>query len=341
MTSSTSHTGMTIHSSMPGRLPAEGSPARLPFGAADGTREERFEVARHGFVLRMAAGHPLWDGLAAYRPFRREAAGDAADAAFTLEAGDGPPRAWPAGSPEYATPRDTPARLRDPRMAVWRAADGGWLFGMASEGRRPLSCLLRTDAGFARGRLRVPAGDAAEARFGLDNALMLLFALSTARRGTLLLHASAVTRRGRAFLFLGRSGTGKSTHGRLWLEHVGGSELLNDDNPAVRVEADGRARAYGTPWSGKTPCHRDASAPVGAVVRLRQSPANRIVRLGAAQAYASLYASCSGLKWEPPMADALHSTLEAVVRAAPGFRLECRADAEAARLCASAVDGEP
>ena len=106
-------------------------------------------------------------------------------------------------------------------------------------------------------------------------------------------------------MFLGRSGTGKSTHSRLWLESIEGTELLNDDNPVIRV-TDGQAFIYGTPWSGKTPCYKNEVLPLKAVVRLSQAPHNKIERLSPLQSYASLMPACSCMRWDRPSVDALH-----------------------------------
>ena len=111
--------------------------------------------------------------------------------------------------------------------------------------------------------------DAATAGSILSSMLRIAFAQAVILREGLSIHASAVVSDGKAYLFLGKSGTGKSTHARLWLKNIPGSHLLNDDNPAVRL-IDGSPVAFGTPWSGKTPCYRDESAPVGGFVRLRQ-----------------------------------------------------------------------
>ena len=73
----------------------------------------------------------------------------------------------------------------------------------------------------------------------LDNALMILFAMASACTGTVLFHSAVVSLDGRGYMFLGKSGTGKSTHARLWLQNIPGTELMNDDNPAVRVKPDG------------------------------------------------------------------------------------------------------
>jgi serine kinase of HPr protein (carbohydrate metabolism regulator) len=59
--------------------------------------------------------------------------------------------------------------------------------------------------------------------------------MASALFSTLKLHASVIEKEGRALLFLGKSGTGKSTHSRLWQQYVPGCSLLNDDEPVVRV----------------------------------------------------------------------------------------------------------
>lgn len=103
-----------------------------------------------------------------------------------------------------------------------------------------------------------------------------LFALSTADKGTVLFHAAVVSHEGRGYMFLGPSGTGKSTHASLWLKYIDGTELVNDDNPVVRITDDGQATVFGSPWSGKTPCYRHVSYPLGGIVMLSQAPYNKI-----------------------------------------------------------------
>ena len=83
----------------------------------------------------------------------------------------------------------------------------------------------------------------------------------------ILIHSSTLIYNKKAYLFLGESGTGKSTHTRLWREYIYGAGLLNDDSPLVRV-IDGKIFAYGSPWSGKTPCFKNERYPLGGVVRL-------------------------------------------------------------------------
>lgn len=175
-------------------------------------------------------------------------------------------------------------------------------------------------------------GSTAERRYAVDTAVMLLYAFSTSSQSTLLLHASALECGGRGYLFLGKSGTGKSTHSQLWLENIEGTILLNDDNPVVRV-SKGEARVYGSPWSGKTPCYVDRCLPLGAIVRLRQSSRNNISSLAGVRAYAAVLPSVSCLKWDSVMADNVHDSIYNLIEETPVFSLECRPDGDAARLC--------
>ena len=170
-------------------------------------------------------------------------------------------------------------------------------------------------------------------KLAIDNALMILFALSTAGHGVALFHASTVSFAGKAYMFLGVSGTGKSTHSSLWLKHIEGTELLNDDNPVVRVSDDDRVTVYGSPWSGKTPCYRNLSYPLGGIVLLSQAPYNKIHRLKGIQAYVALVPSISGKRWEARIADGLHQTENKLAMSVPVWHLECLPDEAAAQLC--------
>lgn len=174
-------------------------------------------------------------------------------------------------------------------------------------------------------------------QFVLNNALMLLYALFTSTENTLLIHASVAVADGKGYVFLGKSGTGKSTHTRLWLNNIPGAWLLNDDNPVVKIENDGSVMVYGSPWSGKTPCYRNEKAPLGAVVRLSQAPHNSIRQLSGIQAYAALAPSASSMKWDRVMADGLHNTLSGIIQSVGVFHLECLPDADAAFICHDAV----
>ena len=284
---------------------------------------EYYLVAGHGFRLTLPAKSPLWATLDNYAPFR--AAEE--ETVFSLTVAEDPAAEDAADWQPVLVSNEGPG---EPVIDLYRRP-GQWKIGMAPVSGMPVSGCLVCDEGFREGTLRIL--NDRFGRFCVDNALMMMYAFRTADLGTLEMHASVTVRDGLAYLFLGHSGAGKSTHSRLWREHFPGSELLNDDNPVVRVLPDGEVRVYGTPWSGKTPCYRNASAPAAAFVRIVQAPENKLTPCAPVQAYAQLYSSCSGLKGEDGRFDAFHATLERVVGAVPGYVLECRADHAAAEVC--------
>lgn len=204
-------------------------------------------------------------------------------------------------------------------VSQWRGETAGWLLSSNdySHGRLILS-----------GRLT---------KLAIDNALMIQYALATARYSTLLFHAAAVSHKGRGYMFLGPSGTGKSTHARLWLRHISGAELINDDNPVVRIGADGVAMVYGSPWSGKTPCYRKVAYPLGGIVILRQAPINKVTPLSGIQAFAALLPSISGNRSDKRIADALHDTENRLAGTVAVWRMYCLPDQKAAEVCESAL----
>jgi len=164
----------------------------------------------------------------------------------------------------------------------------------------------------------------------VNTALMIMYTYNTTRLDTLLLHASVIDYEGKANLFFGTSGTGKSTHARLWLENIPGAKLVNDDNPIVRL-VDGQFYVYGTPWSGKTPCYRNVRVPVGALVRLEQAPKNVIRRISGLEAYANILASSSCIRWRRGDMDGLVAMCEKVAMGVPNYHLCCLPDADAAK----------
>ena len=175
-----------------------------------------------------------------------------------------------------------------------------------------------------------------EPLFGINNALMVMYALATASLQTALFHSSVVSLEGYGYMFLGKSGTGKSTHSSLWLKHIEGTALVNDDNPVVRRMPDG-FYVFGSPWSGKTPCYRNVSYPLGGIVQLSQAPYNKIRRLKALSAYAALVPSISGKRWDKEVAEGLHETEDMMAGEVAVWHLECLPDEAAARLCSDTI----
>lgn len=112
-------------------------------------------------------------------------------------------------------------------------------------------------------------------------------------RGVILMHGSVIAVDGEAYMFTACSGTGKSTHVRLWRQLFGErAVMVNDDKPLVRVRAaeDGHKEIiiYGTPWDGKHHLSTNMSAPLKAICILERGVENEIHRVGAAEAFPML-----------------------------------------------------
>ena len=173
-------------------------------------------------------------------------------------------------------------------------------------------------------------------RFGL----WTLYNIAAVGRGAVAFHSSVIRFRDRGVLFLGESGTGKSTHTQLWREHIPGAELLNDDSPIIS-DGDGIPQVWGSPWSGKTPCYRNEHLPIAAIVRLSQAPHNRIRRLRPIEAIGALLPSAPpAFSRDEQLQDNVCTLLSQVIENVPVYHLECRPDADAARLSCQTVFGE-
>lgn len=177
--------------------------------------------------------------------------------------------------------------------------------------------------------------DTPKARYLIDRFTMIAFSILTGRLGMLKVHASVTELEGRALVFMGVSGTGKSTHSRLWRQLVPGATLLNDDEPIVRLMPDGSVRVYGCPWSGSTPCYRSVSAEVAAFVHLYQASENKLTKLSGREAFYSLYSSTAFMLSDQKSRFAAFNIVADVLERIPLYRLDCRPDEEAVSLTRS------
>jgi hypothetical protein len=131
-----------------------------------------------------------------------------------------------------------------------------------------------------RGRIRQSANP-----YSIDSVLRIVHTLILAREGGFLLHAASCIRNGRAFLFSGVSGAGKTTISRLAPPDV---TLLTDEISYVRREGEGY-RACGTPFAGELArVGENCSAPLAALYFLEKGPRNRIDPVGTAEAVRAL-----------------------------------------------------
>ena len=212
---------------------------------------------------------------------------------------------------------------------VYIREDGSYEIRLSDYMKRQC-CLMDATHDFSTIRIALN-GDLSMRRFGINNALMMTMAFAAADKDTVLIHASVVRENGYGYPFLGVSGTGKSTHTSNWLKYIPGTDLMNDDNPVIRI-VDGTPVVFGSPWSGKTPCYRNVQAPIGAITQLKQAPYNKIRRETVVEAFASILPSCSIMKWDKRIYSGICDTVTKIIETVPTYFLENLPNEEAVRL---------
>ena len=153
----------------------------------------------------------------------------------------------------------------------------------------------------------------------------------------LLFHGSTIAVNGAGYLFAARSGTGKSTHVRLWRERFGEKAvMINDDKPLLRIREDGTAIVYGTPWDGKHRLSSNTSAPLKGICILRRAEENHIREITKAEAYPMLLQQV----YRPADPEAMKATLLLLDRLKVKlFCLHCNMDIHAAEVAYRAMAG--
>ena len=155
----------------------------------------------------------------------------------------------------------------------------------------------------------------------------------------MMLHSSALIVDGRAYLFSGQCGIGKSTHAAYWRELLGERAVtLNDDKPAIRI-IEGVPTAFGTPWSGKNDISVNAGAPVGGICFISRGSENAITRLSPALAAARIIDQSNKAQSEAQWERVL-SVVDRIVASVPVYLLKCINDVSAARLSVRTMTGE-
>ncbi|MDD7258263.1 MAG: hypothetical protein PUH24_08370 [Prevotellaceae bacterium] len=217
---------------------------------------------------------------------------------------------------------------------VDRLEDGGYQYIIKNVSGHEC-CLLQANKDFSNCKCALN-GSYTMRCFGLNNALMLIFAFAGCLKQTVLIHASLVRKGEYGYAFIAKSGTGKSTQVSMWLRHIEGCDLMNDDNPIIRV-IDDQPYVYGSPWSGKTPCYRVVKAKLGAITRIDRAKMNSIEKLKPVEAFASLLPSCSTMKWDCGIFDAICTMVSRLVELSDIYTLHCLPNEEAAQICCKTI----
>lgn len=155
---------------------------------------------------------------------------------------------------------------------------------------------------------------------------------------TILFHGSVIAVDGVGYLFTAKSGTGKSTHTRLWRELFGDrAVMVNDDKPFLQVRADG-VQVYGSPWNGKHGLGNNMDVPLKAICILERGEQNEICRIPAGEAVTMLLQQSNRPK-QPGLLPKYLELLERIAKTTAFYRLKCNMDPEAAVVSYQAMSG--
>lgn len=162
-----------------------------------------------------------------------------------------------------------------------------------------------------------------------NNAIHILIADQLSTYNTLMLHGSALAIDGEGIIFTAKSGTGKSTHTRLWREVFGSRvQMVNDDKPLIRVD---EMKIYGTPWNGKHHLSNNISVPIKAIVKLERALENQVKPIGVKDAL-DLLMKRTHIPTDPAKRALVMNLYLQLVKNVSFYKLECNMDPEAARI---------
>ncbi len=156
----------------------------------------------------------------------------------------------------------------------------------------------------------------------------------------IIFHSSAIMTDGKAYLFTAPSGTGKSTHTRLWREMLGDKAvMINDDKPIVRY-IDGKFYVYGTPWNGKHRIDTNTRAEIGGICAIRQAKENVIEKASTQEMLITIF-NQTIRPTDLTQMDKLLTLLDKMLRTVGIYKLGCNISKEAAETSYNAmVKGE-
>lgn len=160
----------------------------------------------------------------------------------------------------------------------------------------------------------------------------IAFRNRTLSMDSITIHSSSFAFDGKGIIVSAPSGTGKSTHVRLWKEKYAERVLrINDDRPLIRF-LEGVPMLCGTPWSGSTDIYMDTKVPLAGIVMLERAPRNSIERLDTCRALQMLMPRCFLPYFDERLMNAAMKVVEKLVVAVPVYLLRCRPDYEAVEL---------
>lgn len=151
-------------------------------------------------------------------------------------------------------------------------------------------------------------------------------------KNIILFHGSVVSVDGKAYLFTAKSGTGKSTHTRYWIEYLKEKAVIvNDDKPLIAVN-DNKTIVYGTPWDGKHRLSTNISVPLKAICILQRGSENSIRQMDKKEAYPMLLQQTNRPVGDVPGMSKTLKLIDRLSNCVEFYSLHCTMNMEAAKV---------
>ena len=153
--------------------------------------------------------------------------------------------------------------------------------------------------------------------------------------GMIVFHSSAICVDGDGFLFTAKSGTGKSTHARIWREVLPGLghevRMVNDDKPFLKCTEEG-IFVCGSPWNGKHRLGENMQVPVRAIGLICRDERNYVKPIPEQDTWLTLMRQAHILRGESSRVEACLAMLGRVSKEVPMYEIHCNMEPEAATV---------
>lgn len=160
-----------------------------------------------------------------------------------------------------------------------------------------------------------------DGQFEISYLIMQAYMYRLVDTGNFMIHSAAVVYHNSGILLCGMSGAGKSTHANLWKMYLH-ADMLNYDKPCI-INENGSFFAHGSPWSGKERLTINQYVPLKAIVFVKQSKDNRIVRLSPAQGFSNIYLHNYVYPFTKEIEDKYTAAVQKVAAHIPVYELYC------------------
>jgi len=168
------------------------------------------------------------------------------------------------------------------------------------------------------------------------HALRFAFLIAAQQQGMYVIHSASILYKGKAWLFSGSSGTGKSTHTALW-NKLYNTPVLNGDLNIISINGN-LPVTYGLPWCGTSKIFTTASYPLGGIIFLRQAAVNNVVTLTGYDKALSLMQRLVSPSWDAMLLQKNLDFAETIIQKIPVYRLDCTKEPEAASIIKNIID---